>query len=171
MACLAFTTAAVILMRRDKAESLGLTPMASIVGHAAAGVDPKLMGYGPVPSTEKLLSRLGLRLEDVGLAEVNEAFAAVPLYFMQALGVDPDKVNLHGAFTDGHVETYSSDQAVPMKVSITPEGELDMEAFDKLLTPRQPGSTLKPFLYAAALENGWTAATLIDDSPLTDAST
>ena len=89
--------AAVIIMRRDKAEELGLKPMASIVGTAAAGVDPKLMGYGPVPSTEILLKKTGLTLKDIGLIEVNEAFAAQYLSVERGLGLDREITNVNGS--------------------------------------------------------------------------
>jgi acetyl-CoA C-acetyltransferase len=89
--------AAVILMRRDKAESLGLTPMAAIVGHAAAGVDPKLMGYGPVPSTEKVLEKTGIALNDIELIELNEAFAAQYLSVEMGLGLNREITNVNGS--------------------------------------------------------------------------
>jgi acetyl-CoA acetyltransferase family protein len=95
--------AAVLLMSRDKAEELGLKPLARWVGSAVAGVDPGVMGYGPVPSTEKLLARLGLSLGDIGLIELNEAFAAQSLGVMQKLGMRPDITNVNGgAIALGH---------------------------------------------------------------------
>lgn len=89
--------AAVILMRRDKAEELGLTPMATIVGHAVAAVDPKYMGYGPVPSTEKALKRTGIDLKDIQLIEVNEAFAAQYLSVERGLGLNREITNVNGS--------------------------------------------------------------------------
>jgi acetyl-CoA acetyltransferase family protein len=95
--------AALLLMTSEKARELGLKPMARWLGSAVAGVDPGVMGYGPVPSTEKLLSRLGLKLEDVGLAEVNEAFAAQALGVIRKLGLDPGITNVNGgAIALGH---------------------------------------------------------------------
>ncbi len=95
--------AALLLMSRDKAAELGLKPLARWVGSAAAGVDPGVMGYGPVPSTEKLLARLGLSLEDIGLVELNEAFAAQSLGVMQKLGMRADITNVNGgAIALGH---------------------------------------------------------------------
>ncbi len=89
--------AAVILMRRDKAQELGLTPMARIVGAAVAGVDPKFMGYGPVPSTEKVLARTGVALKDIQLIELNEAFAAQYLACERGLGLDREITNVNGS--------------------------------------------------------------------------
>ena len=89
--------AAVIIMRRDKAEELGLTPMATIVAQAVAGVDPKYMGYGPVPATEKVLKRAGMELSDMELIEANEAFAAQYLSVERGLGWNRDIVNVNGS--------------------------------------------------------------------------
>jgi acetyl-CoA acetyltransferase family protein len=95
--------AAVLLMSRDKANELGLKPMARWVGSAVAGVDPGVMGYGPVPATEKLLNRLGLTLDDIGLIELNEAFAAQTLGVMKRLGMRPTITNVNGgAIALGH---------------------------------------------------------------------
>lgn len=95
--------AALLLMSGEKARSLGLKPMARWIGSASAGVDPGVMGYGPVPATEKLLLRLGLTLDDVGLVELNEAFAAQALGCMRRLGLDPAKTNVNGgAIALGH---------------------------------------------------------------------
>ena len=68
--------ASLLLMSRDKASELNVKPLVRWLGSAAAGVDPGVMGYGPVPATEKLLRRLDLNLHDIGLIELNEAFAA-----------------------------------------------------------------------------------------------
>ena len=89
--------AMVIVMRRDKAEELGLTPLATIVAHAAAGVDPKYMGYGPVPATEKALAKAGMTLGDIQLIEANEAFAAQYLAVERGLGWNRDIVNVNGS--------------------------------------------------------------------------
>jgi acetyl-CoA C-acetyltransferase len=89
--------AAVIVMRRDKAQSLGLTPLAAIKANAVAAVDPRTMGYGPVPSTQKALDRAGLALGDVELIEVNEAFAAQYLAVERGLGLNRDITNVNGS--------------------------------------------------------------------------
>ena len=95
--------AALLLSSRDRAEALGLAPMARWLGSAAAGVDPGLMGLGPVPATEKLLARLGLSIDDIALVELNEAFAAQTLGCIRQLGLDQDKVNVNGgAIALGH---------------------------------------------------------------------
>ena len=95
--------AALLLMSRQKADELGLKPMARWVGSAAAGVDPGVMGYGPVPATQKLLERLGLRLDDISLIELNEAFAAQSLGVMRRLGLRHDITNVNGgAIALGH---------------------------------------------------------------------
>ncbi len=95
--------AAVLLMSRERADELGLKPMARWVGSAAAGVDPGVMGYGPVPATQKLLKRLNLKLADIGLIELNEAFAAQSLGVMRKLGMNHDITNVNGgAIALGH---------------------------------------------------------------------
>jgi 3-oxoadipyl-CoA thiolase len=95
--------AALLLMSEEKAGELGLKPMARWLGSAVAGVDPGVMGYGPVPATEKLLARLGLSLDDVGLIELNEAFAAQALGCMRRLGLNGDITNVNGgAIALGH---------------------------------------------------------------------
>jgi acetyl-CoA acetyltransferase family protein len=95
--------AALLLTSSDKAQELGLKPMVRWVGSAIAGVDPGVMGYGPVPATEKLLKRLGLTLDDIGLIELNEAFAAQTLGVMRRLGMDHDITNVNGgAIALGH---------------------------------------------------------------------
>jgi acetyl-CoA acyltransferase len=95
--------AALLVMSEDRARELGLQPMARIRATAVAGVDPSVMGIGPVPATHKALARAGLTLGDIGLIEINEAFAAQALAVMQLLEVDPEKVNVHGgAIALGH---------------------------------------------------------------------
>ncbi len=95
--------AALLLMRADKASELGLKPMARWVGSAVAGVDPGVMGYGPVPATQKLLKRLGLTIDDMGLIELNEAFAAQTLGVMRRLGMGHEITNVNGgAVALGH---------------------------------------------------------------------
>ena len=71
--------AALVLMSREKAEEFGIKPMAVLRGNGAAGVDPSIMGIGPVPATKKALEKAGLSIEDIDLVEANEAFAAKPL--------------------------------------------------------------------------------------------
>ena len=94
---------ALLLMSADRARELGMRPLARWVGSAVAGVDPAVMGYGPVPATEKLLSRLGLTLEQIGLVELNEAFAAQALGVMRRLGLDHTITNVNGgAIALGH---------------------------------------------------------------------
>jgi len=95
--------AAVLVMSRAKANALGCKPLARWVGSAAAGVDPGLMGYGPVPATHKLLERLELSLDDIDLIELNEAFAAQTLGCIAKLGLDPAITNVNGgAIALGH---------------------------------------------------------------------
>ena len=95
--------AAVLLMSREKADEIGLKPLARWVGSAVAGVDPGVMGYGPVPSTEKLLKRFDLTLDDIGLIELNEAFASQSIGVMRKLNLNPDITNVNGgAIALGH---------------------------------------------------------------------
>jgi acetyl-CoA C-acetyltransferase len=89
--------AAVIITSRARALELGLTPLAKIVAQTAAGVDPKFMGYGPVPSTEKCLQRAGMTLKDIQLIEVNEAFAAQYLACEKGLGLNREITNVNGS--------------------------------------------------------------------------
>ena len=95
--------AALLLMRRERADQLGMRPLVRWAGSAVAGVDPGVMGYGPVPATEKLLRRLGLKLDDIGLVELNEAFAAQALACLRKLGLRREIVNVNGgAIALGH---------------------------------------------------------------------
>ena len=90
-------------MSRDKASELNVRPLVRWLGSAAAGVDPGVMGYGPVPATEKLLRRLDLNLRDIGLIELNEAFAAQTLGCMRKLGMSHEITNVNGgAIALGH---------------------------------------------------------------------
>jgi acetyl-CoA C-acetyltransferase len=89
--------AALVLMERREAERRGLLPLARLVAYAHAGVDPKLMGLGPVPATRAVLARAGLRVADLDVIEANEAFAAQACAVSQALDLDPDKVNPNGS--------------------------------------------------------------------------
>jgi acetyl-CoA C-acetyltransferase len=92
-----------VLMSQERAENLGIKPMAKIRGFGWAGVDPSVMGKGPVPSSKKALKHAGLEVEDIDYWEINEAFAIVPLYAMKILGIPEDKVNVKGgAIALGH---------------------------------------------------------------------
>ena len=88
--------AAVIVMSKEKADELGLTPMCTIKSYASAGVDPSIMGIGPVPSSQKALEKAGLTIDDIDLIEANEAFAAQSLAVGKDLGIDPAKLNVNG---------------------------------------------------------------------------
>lgn len=95
--------AAVVMMSADKARELGLKPKLRIVAHAAGGVDPSVMGIGPVPATKKALHRAGMKIEDMDVIELNEAFAAQTLACIRELGMEEEKVNVHGgAIAMGH---------------------------------------------------------------------
>jgi len=95
--------AAVLVMSAEKAAELGLKPMVRVVASAAAGVAPRTMGLGPVPATQKALKRAGLDLKEIGLIELNEAFAVQSLAVMGQLGMNPDIVNVNGgAIALGH---------------------------------------------------------------------
>jgi acetyl-CoA acetyltransferase len=93
----------VLLMSAAAAEQHGLRPVARIVASAAAGVEPRLMGLGPVPATRKALLRAGLSIDDIGLIELNEAFAVQSLAVMQELGFKHEITNVNGgAIALGH---------------------------------------------------------------------
>jgi acetyl-CoA C-acetyltransferase len=100
--------ALLLLMSEAKAEKLGLEPLAYLYGCASAGVDPSIMGYGPVPAIKKLLQKSGWKISDIELAELNEAFAAQSLAVMKGLekevgALNPDIVNVNGgAISLGH---------------------------------------------------------------------
>jgi acetyl-CoA acyltransferase len=95
--------AAVLVMSEEKAKELGYKPKVRIKAMAVAGVDPAVMGIGPVPATLKALDKAGLKLEDIDLIEINEAFAAQTLSVMKLLKLDPAKVNVRGgAIAIGH---------------------------------------------------------------------
>jgi acetyl-CoA C-acetyltransferase/3-oxo-5,6-didehydrosuberyl-CoA/3-oxoadipyl-CoA thiolase len=94
---------ALLVASAGMAEELGLKPMARVVASDVAGVEPQRMGIGPVPATRKALARAGLRIEDIGLAEINEAFAAQSVACVRELGLDPEIVNVSGgAVATGH---------------------------------------------------------------------
>ena len=106
---------AVLLVEAGRAATLGLTPLARIVSTAVAGVDPAIMGYGPVPATRKALERAGLTVEDLDLVELNEAFASQSIVCIDELGLDPDKVNVNGgAIALGHPLGMSGARLVTM---------------------------------------------------------
>jgi len=88
--------AALLVMSEEKAKSLGLKPLVRIVATAVVGVDPAVMGTGPVPATKKALERAGLKLSDIDLVELNEAFASQAIACMRMLKLDPEKVNVRG---------------------------------------------------------------------------
>jgi acetyl-CoA C-acetyltransferase len=95
--------AAVVVMSAAKAKELGLTPLATIRAYASAGVDPKVMGMGPVPASQRCLSRAGWSVSDLDLMEINEAFAAQALAVHKQMGWDTSKVNVNGgAIAIGH---------------------------------------------------------------------
>lgn len=95
--------AAVLVMSKEKADELGIEPLATIVSFASAGVDPKIMGYGPVPASKKALAKADMTIDDIDLVEANEAFAAQSLSVVKDLGLDPEKTNVNGgAIALGH---------------------------------------------------------------------
>jgi acetyl-CoA C-acetyltransferase len=95
--------AMLVVMAKEKAEELGLKPLVTIKSYASAALDPKIMGYGPVPATKKALERAGMAVEDIDLVEANEAFAAQSLAVVKDLGLNPEKVNVNGgAIALGH---------------------------------------------------------------------
>ncbi|MFJ7512093.1 acetyl-CoA C-acetyltransferase [Peribacillus simplex] len=95
--------AMLVLMSKEKADELGLEALATIKSYANAALDPKIMGYGPVPATRKALAKAGLTIDDLDLMEVNEAFAAQSLAVLKDLELKPEKVNVNGgAIALGH---------------------------------------------------------------------
>ena len=95
--------AAVVVMSKEKADELGIKPMATIKSYASSGVDPSIMGVGPVPATKKALEKAGLTIDQIDLVEANEAFAAQSLAVRKDLGLDPEKTNVNGgAIALGH---------------------------------------------------------------------
>ncbi|HER6149058.1 TPA: acetyl-CoA C-acetyltransferase [Streptococcus pyogenes] len=95
--------AAILLMSKEKAEELGLPILAKITSYASAGVDPSIMGCGPIPATKKALAKAQLTIDDIDLIEANEAFAAQALAVSRDLGFDNEKVNINGgAIALGH---------------------------------------------------------------------
>lgn len=97
------SAAALVIMSKEKAEELGIKPLATIVSYASAGVDPAVMGTGPVPATRKALKKANLSIGDIELVEANEAFAAQSLAVVKELGLDTEKTNVNGgAIALGH---------------------------------------------------------------------
>jgi 3-oxoadipyl-CoA thiolase len=95
--------AALVIASEERAKELGAEPLGAFVGSAVAGVDPRVMGIGPVPAVRKLLERAGVTVEDLDLVELNEAFASQSLVVIRELGLDPEKVNVNGgAIALGH---------------------------------------------------------------------
>ncbi len=96
-------SAALLVMSAERAKALKLKPLVRIVASASAGVPPRVMGYGPIPATRKALARAGLQMKDIGLIELNEAFAVQSLAVMEDLELDPEIVNVNGgAIAIGH---------------------------------------------------------------------
>jgi 3-oxoadipyl-CoA thiolase len=94
---------ALLIMSEEKAKILKLNPIARVVASASAGVAPRVMGYGPIPATKKVLERAGLQIKDIGLMELNEAFAIQSLAVIEGLEIDPELVNVNGgAIAIGH---------------------------------------------------------------------
>src|SRR5207244_5832920 len=95
--------AALVIASEEKAEELGVKPLGRFIGSAVAGVDPRVMGIGPVPAVRKLLERTGIGSDEVDLVELNEAFASQSLAVIRELGIDEEKVNVNGgAIALGH---------------------------------------------------------------------
>jgi acetyl-CoA C-acetyltransferase len=95
--------AALVIASEERAQELGAEPLGAFVGSAVAGVDPRVMGIGPVPAVSKLLERAGIGVEELDLVELNEAFASQSLVVIRELGLDPERVNVNGgAIALGH---------------------------------------------------------------------
>jgi 3-oxoadipyl-CoA thiolase len=95
--------AALVIASEERARSLGVEPLGAFVGSAVAGVDPRVMGIGPVPAVRKLVDRAGVPVDDIDLVELNEAFASQSLVVIRELGLDPERVNVNGgAIALGH---------------------------------------------------------------------
>ena len=95
--------AAALVMSREKADELGIKPLGILRSFATAGVDPAIMGIGPVPAVKKLLQKSGLTLDDIDLIELNEAFASQAVYVQRELGIPSEKLNVNGgAIALGH---------------------------------------------------------------------
>ena len=109
--------AATLLVEAARARELGLRPLARVVATAVAGVDPAVMGIGPVPASRKALERAGLTADDLDLVEINEAFASQSIYCVNELGLDPERVNVNGgAIALGHPLGMSGARLITMLV-------------------------------------------------------
>src|SRR5512143_163955 len=109
--------AATLVVEAGRARELGLKPMARVVSTAVAGVDPAIMGVGPVPAARKALARAGISASDLDLVELNEAFASQSVVCIDELGLDPEKVNVNGgAIALGHPLGASGARLMPMLV-------------------------------------------------------
>ena len=108
---------AVLVVEAGRARELGLRPLARVIATAVAGVDPAVMGVGPVPATRKVLARAGLTADDLDLVELNEAFASQSIVCMTELGLDPERVNVNGgAIALGHPLGMSGARMITMLV-------------------------------------------------------
>jgi 3-oxoadipyl-CoA thiolase len=108
---------AVLVVEAGRARSMGLAPMARVVSTAVAGVDPAVMGIGPIPATRKALARAGLTVDDLDVVELNEAFASQSIVCINELGLDPEKVNPNGgAIALGHPLGASGGRLITMLV-------------------------------------------------------
>jgi acetyl-CoA acetyltransferase family protein len=106
---------AVLVVEAERARALGLRPMARIVATAVAGVDPAVMGIGPIPATRKAHARAGLDIADLDLIELNEAFASQSIVCIDELGLDPERVNVNGgAIALGHPLGMSGGRLITM---------------------------------------------------------
>ena len=95
--------AALVVASEEKARELGVEPLGAFVASAVAGVDPRVMGIGPIPAVRRLLERTGIELDEIDLVELNEAFASQSLAVVRDLGLDEEKVNVNGgAIALGH---------------------------------------------------------------------
>ena len=95
--------AALVVASEERAQELGVEPLGRFVASAVAGVDPRIMGIGPIPAVRKVLARAGLEVGDLDLVELNEAFASQSLQVIRELGLDPERVNVNGgAIALGH---------------------------------------------------------------------
>lgn len=121
---------AMLVMSAERAQALGMTPIARIRGMALAGVDPSIMGYGPVPSTQKALKKLGLTMQDIDTVELNEAFAAQALPVLKDLDLLDDmeeKVNVHGgAIALGHPFGCSGTRITGSLLTVMQDRDLTM---------------------------------------------
>jgi acetyl-CoA acetyltransferase family protein len=106
---------ATVLVEAELARRLGLKPLARVVATAVAGVDPSVMGLGPIPASRKVLERAGLAVDDLDLVELNEAFASQSIACIRELGLDPERVNVNGgAIAIGHPLGMSGARLITM---------------------------------------------------------